>query len=320
MSAGTIAILEELGVERERVESLASEALPGWTIRWATGPGPASTRASGAEVIVTVNEPLDGESLRSLRPRLVAVSFTGTDHVDLEAARSLSIAVANVPSYATSSVAELAVCLAIALMRQVARADRNVREGSWGRGLAGAELEGKTVGVVGTGRIGTAAARRFGAFGCRILGASRSRSPEFVSAGGAYAKLDDLLGRSDVVTLHVPLAPGTRGLIGARELGLMKPTALLVNTARGPVVDTTALARALTDGRLGGAALDVHHPEPLPLDHPILGAPRTLLTPHVAFATHEALERKVVATLENIRGFLDGRSVNRVDRARQDGS
>jgi D-3-phosphoglycerate dehydrogenase len=316
----TIAVIQELGVARERVEALAEEILPGCTIRWAAGPGPVSGRAKGAEILVTVNEPVDADALEALGPRLVAISFTGTDHVDLEAARRLGIAVANVPAYATASVAELTLGLVIALLRQVPAGDASVRAGTWKQGLSGIELEAKTVGVVGTGRIGVAVARRLGPFGCRILGWSRSRSEPFLEAGGTYCELDDLLARSHVVTLHVPLSDDTRGLIGARELELMKPGSVLVNTARGPVVDTDALAEALEAGKIGGAAIDVFDSEPVMPDHRLLSTPRTLLTPHVAFATTEALERKARSTMENIRAFLDGLVLNRVDTPDQDGA
>ena len=309
----TIAILQELGVDRRRVEELAADLLPGWTIRWATDPGPAAERAASAEVVVTVNEPIDAAALEALEPRLVSISFTGTDHVDLEAAARLGIAVTNVPAYATASVAELTVGLIVALVRMVVAGDASVRAGTWRSGIGGMELEGKTVGVVGTGRIGTAVARRLVPFGCTLLGASRSRPRPFTDAGGTHVELEDLLERSDIVTLHVPLTDGTRGLIGAREIDRMKPGALLVNTARGPVVDTDALVSALEQGRIGGAAIDVYDVEPIPDGHPLLSAPRTILLPHVAFATGEALERKTIQTLENIRDFLAGSTTNRVD-------
>lgn len=309
----TIAIIQELGVDRTRVEELAAQILPDCSLRWAAGSGPVADRAAGARILVTVNETVDGAALEALVPRLVAVSFTGTDHVDLEAARRLGIAVCNVPTYATASVAELAVGLIIGLLRQVVASDAAVRAGTWKQGSSGIELEGRTAGIVGTGRIGTAVARRLAAFGCPILGFSRSRFPSFIEAGGTYTDLDDLLARCDIVSLHVPLTPATRGLVGEREIGLMKPGALLVNTARGPVVDTHALAQALESGRLGGAAVDVYDTEPVDEHDPILRAPRTLLTPHVAFATTEALERKARSTLENIRSFLDGETLNRVD-------
>jgi len=310
---GTIAILQDLGVDRARVGELAADILPGWTIRWATDPGPVAGRAGGAEVIVTVNEPIDRAALDALRPALVSISFTGTDHVDLGAARELGIAVTNVPTYATASVAELTIGLIVSLVRMIVAGDGSVRAGSWRAGLTGVELEGKTVGVIGTGRIGTAVARRLVPFGCTVIGASRSRPTAFVDAGGTQVELDELLGRSHVVTLHVPLTDATRGLIGARELWLMRRDAILVNTARGPVVDTDALVSALRQERIAGAAVDVYDVEPIPDDHPLLGAPRTILLPHVAFATREALERKAVQTLENIRSHLDGAHANRVE-------
>jgi D-3-phosphoglycerate dehydrogenase len=243
----------------------------------------------------------------------VAISFTGTDHVDIAAARSLGIAVANVPAYATSSVAELTLGMILSLLRRIVDCDRAVRQGTWREGLTGTELEGRTCGIVGTGAIGLAVARRLAAFGCPLLGWSRSRSESFLALGGTYVELRELLSGSDVISLHVPLTDRTRGLIGTNELALVRPHALLVNTARGPVVDAAALAAALHENRLGGAAIDVHDVEPVPQTSPLLGAPRTLLLPHVAFATTEALSRKAVITVDNIRAFLDGERRNRVD-------
>jgi phosphoglycerate dehydrogenase-like enzyme len=308
----TVAILQDLGIGRDEVEDLAARRLPGWSVGWAAGPGPVEARAAGAEVIVTVNEPVGGAALEALGPRLVAVSFTGTDHVDLAAARRLGVAVTNVPAYATSSVAELTVGMIIALLRRIVDCDRSVRAGTWREGLAGVELEGKTVGIVGTGRTGTAVARRLAPFGCRLVGFSRSVTDAFVEAGGTALELDALLSSSDVVTLHVPLTDATRGLVGERELGLMRPTAVLVNTARGPVVDTAALARALEEGRIAGAAVDVYDVEPVAPDCPLVRAPRTLLMPHVAFATGEALARRAAITIDCIRAFLDGVPLNRI--------
>lgn len=309
----TLAMLQDPGISRDAFEDLAARKLGPAQIRWATEPAPVAERARGARVIVTVNEPVDAEALRQVRPEMVAISFTGFDHVDLPAARELGVAVTNVPGYATDSVAELAVGMIIALMRRMVSCDNAVRQGRWREGLTGVELAGKTVGIVGTGATGIAVARRLAAFGCKLLGHSRTQRAEFTRAGGRYVGLDELLRRADVVSLHVPLSDETRGLIGARELAAMGDGALLVNTARGPVVDTAALAGALRAGSLGGAAVDVWDAEPAGQDNPLLDAPRTLLLPHVAFATAEALERKASITLDCIRSFLDGGRLHRVD-------
>ena len=309
---GEIVFLQDGGVRRDRVEGLASGLLPGWAVRWATGPGPVAGRARGADVIVTVNEQVGAGDLEAVRPRMVSVSFTGTDHVDLEAAGRIGVAVANVPGYATASVAELAIGMILACFRRIVDADAAVRAGRWREGLTGRELSGSTVGIVGTGRIGLAVATRLAPFGVRILGWSRRPSPEIEAMGGENVALDDLLARSDVVTLHVPLVDGTRGLIGERAIALMKPGVVIVNAARGPVVDASALARALHDGRIGAAAIDVYDVEPVSRENPLLTAPRTLLLPHVAFATEQALDRKATITIENVRAFLDGERMNRV--------
>lgn len=309
----TITLLQKLGPGAGTIDEIASERVPGCKIRWATDSGSVIQRAAGTDVIVTVNEPVGREAIEAIGPRMVAISFTGFDHVDLDAARDRGVAVTNVPSYATDSVAELTVCAIISMMRKVVECDVAVKGGRWRDGLIGSELAHKTVGIVGTGAIGLAVVRRLAAFGCRLLGWSRSESPEFGKLGGRHVELGELLSLSDVVTLHVPLCEQTRGLIGADELRLMQPHALLVNTARGPVVDTVALASALAAGTIARAAVDVYDVEPISRDNPLLRAPGTLLLPHVAFATSEALQRKAEITFDCIRAFLDGKKLNRID-------
>jgi lactate dehydrogenase-like 2-hydroxyacid dehydrogenase len=233
-------------------------------------------------------------------PRLRALAnyAVGTDNIDLAAATERGIPVGNTPDVLTGSTADLAVALMLGVMRRLPEADRVVRDGEWRTwepaALLGHDLHRSTVLVVGNGRIGSAVARRVEGFGAEVTTAGRD------------AELEPLLGRADVVTLHTPLTDRTRGLIGEDALRAMKPTAVLVNTARGPVVDTPALERALREGWIAGAALDVTDPEPLPADHPLLGAPNLLVVPHIASATHHTRGAMADMAVDNLLRALEG--------------
>ncbi|HVG75666.1 MAG TPA: D-glycerate dehydrogenase [Thermoleophilaceae bacterium] len=246
-----------------------------------------------------LTDPIDAE-LIDAAPKLRAISnyAVGVDNVDVEAAAARGIPVGNTPDVLTDSTADLAIALMLAAGRRLAEGEAFVRAGEWRTWepglMLGRDLHGATVGIVGYGRIGQAVGRRLVGFGCEVLTSRRSDD------------LGDLLERSDFVTLHTPLTPETRGLIGDAALRRMKPTAYLVNTARGPIVDTDALARALHAGELAGAALDVTDPEPLPGDHPLLRAPNLLVVPHVGSATVATRERMADMAVDNLLAGLAG--------------
>jgi glyoxylate reductase len=241
--------------------------------------------------------------LMDAAPRLRAISnyAVGVDNVDVEAAAARGIPVGNTPDVLTESTADLALALMLAIARRLAEGEAFVRAGKWATWepglLLGRDLHGATVGIVGYGRIGQAVGRRLEGFGCELL----------TTGGSAGVPLAELLERSDFVTLHTPLTPQTRGLIDADALRRMKPTAYLVNTARGPIVDTDALAHALHAGEIAGAALDVTDPEPLPGDHPLLSAPNLVVVPHVGSATVATRERMADMAVENLLAGLEGR-------------
>jgi lactate dehydrogenase-like 2-hydroxyacid dehydrogenase len=249
-----------------------------------------------------LTDPVDAELIEA-GPRLRAISnyAVGVDNVDVEAATVRGIPVGNTPDVLTESTADLALALMLGIARRLAEGEAFVRAGewvTWEPGLMlGRDLHGATVGIVGYGRIGKAVGRRLEGFGCDVLTNTRADP----------ASLDELLERSDFVTVHCPLTPQTRGLIGEDALRRMKPTAYLVNTARGPIVDTNALARALHAGELAGAALDVTDPEPLPGDHPLLEAPNLLVVPHIGSATHATRERMADMAVNNLLAGLAGR-------------
>lgn len=237
--------------------------------------------------------------------KYLSVAFTGLDHIDLAYCKEHGITVQNAAGYSTTAVSELAVGMMLDLLRGVTTMDGVIREGK-GRGtFLGRELRGKTVGVVGTGAIGTATIRLLLAFGAKVVAYSRTRRPEMEALGVEYMPLCPLLQQSDIVTLHTPLTAETRGLIGKKEIESMKPTALLINTARGPVCDIQAVAEALNNGRIAGAAFDVFEQEPpLTLDHPMLKAKNCLLTPHVAFATEESFAARADIVFGHVDDYL----------------
>jgi glyoxylate reductase len=259
-----------------------------------------TARAEGLLSLLT--DPVDAD-LIAASPGLRVISnyAVGVDNVDLDAAAACGIPVGNTPDVLTESTADLALALMLGVARRLADGEAFVRAGEWRTWepdlLLGRDLHGATVGIVGVGRIGRAVARRLEGFACEVLRTGRT---------GGDVSLAELLERSDFVTLHCPLTPDTRGLIGAQALGRMKPTAYLVNTARGPIVDSGALERALHAGEIAGAALDVTDPEPLPSDHLLLGAPNLLVIPHLGSATHATRERMADMAVDNLLAGLAG--------------
>ncbi|MFF1282833.1 hydroxyacid dehydrogenase [Streptomyces sp. NPDC058299] len=255
-------------------------------------------------LIIRSGTRVDAEVLdRAPRLRVVARAGVGLDNVDTATARARGITVVNAPDSNTVSVAELTVGLIVASVRHVKAAARSLTDGEWRRSdFVGAELAGRTLGIVGYGRVGRQVARRLAAFDMRIL----AHDPYADTAGGdvRVTGLDELLASSDVVTLHLPKTPQTTGLVGARELALMKPTALLVNTSRGGIVDEDALARALREGRPAGAALDVFATEP-PGRSPLLALPNVLGTPHLGAGTHDAQLRAGREVVQKVLAELD---------------
>ncbi len=254
----------------------------------------------GAEgLLCTLTDRID-DALLSAVPslRAVAVYAVGTDNVDRAAARAHGVAVGNTPDVLTEATADLAFALLLAAARRLPQAQRDVREGRWRTwtpdGWLGLELHGATLGIIGNGRIGQAVARRAAGFGMEVISARP-------------LAVEDVLERADVVSLHVPLTPQTRGLIDAAALARMKPGAILVNTARGPIVDQGALADALHSGRLGAAGLDVTDPEPLPAGDPLLDAPNLIVLPHIGSATHATRARMADLAVDNLLAALDGR-------------
>ena len=309
-----VVLMESLGIDARELEALEAEFAG--EVSFAAYPRTSDCsrmieQARDADAMILANLPLPAEVIRGCpRLRFIDVAFTGVDHVALDAARERGIRVSNASGYSTEAVAELVLGTVLSFARNLRQVEDRCRAGGAKDGLVGWELRGKTVGIVGLGKIGSRSAELFRAFGCEILAHSRTvhpDAPDYVS----QVSLEELLARSDVVVLHCPLNDSTRGLIGAEALRAMKPSALLVNAARGPVVDEAALADALERGDIAGACLDVFAQEPpLTGDQPLLRAPNTLVTPHVAFATRESMSLRARIVFDNLRAWLDGAPIN----------
>ena len=310
-----IVLLESLGVPEEVLNACAKPLVDAGHTFVAypknTDPQVQIERAKDADVIMIANMPLSGQVI-SACPNLkfIDVAFTGVDHVDLEAARAGGVKVSNAAGYSTQAVAELSLGMMLSLLRNVPQVEERCRSGQTKDGLVGCELRGKTVGIVGAGTIGQRTAELCHAFGCTVLGNRRNvtgNEPGYIE----FVSLDELLSRSDIVSLHCPLNDSTRGLINAESIAKMKDGAILINVARGPVVDSQALADALNSGKLGGAGIDVFEIEPpLALDHPLLHSKNTIVTPHVAFASAESMKARCEIVFNSLQQWMAGNQIN----------
>ena len=266
-----------------------------------------------ADALILANMPLPGEVIEACEKlKFIDIAFTGVDHVGLDAARAKGVTVSNASGYSNQAVAELVLGMTLSLARRLGAVEMRCRTGGTKDGLVGWELKNKTIGIIGLGNIGRRTAEVFRAFGCTVLAQSRTHhadAPEFVH----QVSQEELLKKSDVVVLHCPLNDSTRGMINAEKLAMMKPTALLINVARGPVVVSADLADALNRGIIAGAGIDVFDKEP-PLDEsePLLHAQNCLVTPHVAFATNESMSLRAEIVFDNLDAWLGGTPKNLV--------
>ena len=266
-------------------------------------------RIAGAEVVVNIRSSTRFTARvfkKAPDMRLVSIWGTGTDNIDLDAARAHGVTVTNTPGVSATSIAEHALTLMLAVARRIPRLDAQTREGQWPRGQM-MQLHGKTLGIIGLGAIGRKFARLGEGIGMRVIAWTMHPDP---ALGFTLVDRDELLRTSDVVSLHLRLSDQTRGFLGARELAMMKPTAIFVNTARGAIVDEAALIDALRSGRIAGAGLDVFETEPLGAGHALYGLENAVLTPHSAGVTAEALEAGLQMALDNVGNFLAGQPTN----------
>ena len=309
-----LTILEPLGVEKEKFLKMAKDVL-GDRVEikfYETRVEDTETlieRSKDADIVVLSNFKYKKEVIEKCpNLKMICVAFTGVDHVDMEYCRERGIMVCNCAGYSTVAVADLVFGLLISIYRNIIACDKVTREEGTKNGLVGFELEGKKFGVIGTGAIGMRVANIAKAFGCEVYAYSRT-----VKEGNGinYVDLNTLLSTCDIVSLHVPLNDSTKGLINKDNIKLMKKNAVLINTARGPVVDSEALADALKSGKIAGAGVDVFEVEPpIPSSHILFGAPNLVVTPHVAFATKESMVKRAEIVFDNIDKYLEGKPQN----------
>lgn len=278
-------------------------------------------RIGDAEIIFTNKTPLTSEIFSKVpHVRYVGALSTGYNIVDIETAKEHGIAVTNIPTYGTDAVAQYTFALLLEMCSHVGEHSRAVREGAWTAcrdfcfwNYPMVELVGKTLGIIGFGRIGQAVSRIALAFGMKVLTFSRSREKVLESDGLRYAELDELLAESDVISLHCPLTGETRGMINRETISKMKDGVMLINTSRGPVVEEPDLAEALNSGKVAGAAVDVVSAEPIKAANPLLTARNCIITPHIAWAPRETRERLMNIAVDNLEAFLRGSPINVVN-------
>jgi D-3-phosphoglycerate dehydrogenase len=311
LSEWTVVVTEP--INQEGVQLLESRGVKIIHLPLGSKEDALSAIASEADGLITRGGIRVTRDIMASSPRLRAIGVhgIGCDHVDLIAARELGKVVLNTPEALSVTVAEMAIAMMLSLTRRIAVADRAVRTGGWDRkytDLIGIELHGKNVGLIGLGRIGAATARRLKAFDVRLIYWSRTRHPDLEhELGLEWMNLHELLEISDIVSLHIPRAPETQHLIGARELASIKRGAMIVNTARGNIIDETALIEALRSGRVAGAALDVFEQEPVKPNNPLLGMDNVVLAPHLGASSLEAMQRMATQVAQGVIDVLEGK-------------
>ncbi len=303
-----IVFLEPLGISQERLkEKIENKIGTAYNITYfaerCEDTATLIERSRNADIVVLSNIKFGKDvMLHCKNLKKICVAFTGIDHIDTDYCKAHGIEVKNCAGYSTVAVADLVFAMAISLARNVIPCDVRCRNKGTKEGLVGFELEGKTFGIIGMGAIGMRVAKIANAFGCNVIAYSRTvKDIDDVK----FVSLDTLLQSSDIVSLHVPQTSETINLIDENKLTIMKPTAFLINTARGPIVNTTALASALKNGTIAGAGIDVFDTEPpIAKDHPLCDAPNTILTPHIAFASEQAFEKRADIVANNLYDWL----------------
>lgn len=312
-----IKLLEPLGVPNALIEKLASPLEKAghefvYYKEKTTDTKELAERSKDADIVMIANNPYPKEAFQQAKNlKLINVAFTGVDHVDQEAAKAQNIQIANAAGYSNTAVAELVLGLTLDVLRKISFGNQSVRLGEEVSIIQGNEIKGKTVGIIGTGNIGLETARLFKAFGAKLIGYNRSEKEAAKELELEYLSLEDVLQRSDIVSVHLPLNNETTHLLSKEKLTLMKPEAILINAARGPIIDNEALAELLNEEKIAGAGIDVFDEEP-PLfeDYPLLTAKNTVLTPHVGYLTDEAMVTRAHIAFENVEKYLAGNPQN----------
>jgi len=310
-----IVILEPIGLSNEELEErlgpLSDHDIDMYD-SIAKSPEEMIQRAQTADILVIANTPLTKEVIEACPSlKMISVAFVGIDHIAQDICKERNIIISNSANYCTHAVAELALGLTISVLRNIPRCDDATRALETKQGLVGHELYQKTFGLVGMGAIGCQVAKLALAFGCRVIAYNRSENPTMKALGVEYISLENLMSQSDIVSVHVPLTPDTRHLIAASQIDMMKPSAILINTARGPIVDQAYLAQALKANKIAGAGIDVFDQEPaLTKDEALIYENTAVLTPHVAYATKESILRRGQIVIDNIIAYLEDKPQN----------
>lgn len=316
-----IKLVEPLGIHEEKIDSLLKQLIDmgNDVIKYTTVPkdeAELASRCEDAEIVIIANTPMsDAVIMNAKNLKMISVAFTGVDHIGIKHINDNNIVVSNSAGYSDNSVAELVIALTLNLLRNVKSGDYETRIGGTIKGLIGNELSGKKVGLVGVGKIGFKTATLFSAFGCELIGFDPHPSDVAIKLGIKFMSIEDVMKNSDIVSLHLPLIPSTVGLVDRKILGLMKSNAILINCARGPIVDNNALSDVLNNNLIAGAGIDVFDMEPpIPSDYPLMHAKNTIFTPHVAYATEESMLRRAEIAVNNVVNFLNGTPQNVMPR------
>lgn len=312
-----ISLLEPIGVPEKTIELLSKNLIDAghefvYYNAKTTDPAELAKRTEGCDIVMIANNPYPASVIEA-NPQLkmISVAFTGIDHVGTDACKANNVMICNAAGYSNQTVAELVIGMAIDALRNVAKANEVVRKGGTSAGIGGREICGRTVGIIGLGRIGLMTAKLFLAFGAKVIAYNRSQSEEAKALGIEYKSLEEVLSESDIVSLNLPLNASTRGFISADLIAKMKPDTVFINCARGPIVDNAALAKALNEDKLGFACVDVFDMEPpIPADYPLLSAKNTLLTPHQAFISEESMLRRAKIVFDNVYAYLENKPEN----------
>jgi len=312
-----ISLLEPIGVSKETIDELAADLIAkGHEFVYydskTTDVQELKDRTADSDIVMIANNPYPAEVVENASNlKMLSVAFTGIDHIGTDACKNRDVMICNAAGYSNQTVAELVIGMAIDALRNVAKANEVVRNGGTSAGIGGREICGRTVGIIGLGRIGLMCAKLFIAFGAKVIAFNRSESDEAKALGIEYKSLEEVLSTSDIISLNMPLNASTRGFIGAEQIALMKKDAVFINCARGPIVDNAALAQALNEDKLGFACIDVYDMEPpIPAEYPLLTAKNTLLTPHQAFISEESMLRRAKIVFDNVYAYLDGKPEN----------
>ncbi len=312
-----ISLLEPLNISKEKIQKLAQPIKDlGYNFVYynkkTVNPKELAKRTKDSDIVIIDNTPYPEEAFQNATNlKYIVVAFTGVDHVDLKAAKKRNIKVSNAAGYSNHAVSELVIGLTLNIYRKISQENKFIHSKNFSSPYQGKEIFGKTVGIVGVGNIGQTTAKLFKAFGAKLIGYNRSRSSKMKKLGLTYTTLNGLLSQSDIITVHLPSNKDTYHFLNKKRLEKIKKTAILINCARGPIIDNNFLAQLLNQGKIAGAGLDVYDTEPpLPPDYPLLHAKNVIMTPHLGFLTDEAMIKRAEITFDTVISYLKGRAKN----------